>query len=527
MELLQNEYVAFFAIVALGLLIGKIKIKGISLDVSAIIFVALLFGHYGIVMPDIFQKIGLIFFIYSVGIQAGPGFFESFKKDGLRLVSIAGIAVLSGAIVASLLAYVIDIDFKLAVGLFTGALTSTPGLAAAIESTDSTLASIGYGIAYPFGVLAVIIFVKVSPKLFKVSIKDEERMYEDEVKADFPGIIHKNFIVENKNIFNKTLGELKIRTLTHTNISRILHNGEAFTPTSQTPLQEGDVIKAVGTENDLKKVQILIGVETDTKIPLSSRSVIQSVLVTNEKVIRKTLGEIGLFEQYNATATSIRRSGIDITPDASSKLRFGDKVTIACGDQSITSVKKLLGDSKKRLTDLDFFPVSIGIIVGVLIGKLSIPVLGFNFSLGLTGGVLMAAIILSRIGKTGNIVWNVSGSSNQLLRKLGLVFFLVAVGTDAGGHLVETLNTGGLTYLAVGAVITIVPMLLTIIIGHYLLKINFLVLIGALTGAMTSTPALSAIDPMTDSNGPKIAYASVYPFALVLIIICSQIMGKL
>lgn len=527
MELLKNEYVAFFAIVALGIMLGKIKIKGISLDVSAIIFVALLFGHYGVVMPDIFQKIGLIFFIYSVGIQAGPGFFESFKKDGLTLISVAALAVLSGALIASLFSYFMDIDFKLAVGLFTGAMTSTPGLAAAIESTNSTLASIGYGIAYPFGVLAVIIFVKVSPKLFKVSIPDAEKNYDNDVKADHPGIIHKNFIVENKNIFGKTLGELKIRTMTKTNISRVLHNGEAFTPTAKSALQEGDLVKAVGTKTDLEKVQLLIGSETDIKIPLSNKYVIQSVLVTNEKIINKSLAEIGLFEQYNATATAIRRAGIDLTPYASSKLRFGDKITVACGDQSIDNVKKLLGDSKKRLADLDFLPVSIGIIVGVLLGKLSVPIFGFNFSLGLTGGVLIAAIILSRIGKTGNIVWNVSGSSNQLLRKLGLIFFLVAVGTDAGGSLVETLQSGGLSFLIVGAAITILPMVLTMVIGHFVLKINFLVLIGALTGAMTSTPALSAVEPMSESNGPKIAYASVYPFALVLIIICSQIMGKL
>lgn len=525
MELLQNEYVAFFAIVAFGILLGKIQIKGISLDLSAIIFVALVFGHFGVKMPSILQKMGLIFFIYSVGIQAGPGFFESFKKDGLRLMSIAAIAVLSGAIVASLAAYFMGIDFKLAVGLFTGAMTSTPGLAAAIESTNSTLASIGYGIAYPFGVLAVIIFVKLAPKIFKISIKQQEENYEQEVKADFPMLINKNFVVENQNIFGKTLGELKIRTMTHTNISRVLHHKNAFTPTAETTLHQGDVIKAVGAEKDLEKVRLLIGSETDVQIPLSKKYVIQSVLVTNEKVVNKSLAEIGLFEQYNANATSMRRSGINITPSAHTKLMFGDKVTIACGDQSIANVKKLLGDNSKRLTELDFLPVSIGIILGVLLGKLSIPIFGFEFSLGLTGGVLMSAIVLSRIGKTGNLLWNVSGSSNQLLRKLGLIFFLVAVGTDAGGHLVETLSTGGVTYFAVGAIITIVPMILTMIIGHYFLKVNFLVLIGALTGSMTSTPALSAVEPMTDSNGPKIAYATVYPFALVLIIICSQIMG--
>ncbi len=525
MEILQNEYVAFFAIVALGILLGKISIGGISLDISAIIFVALLFGHYGVEMPDILQKIGLIFFIYSVGIQAGPVFFESFKKDGLRLILVAALAVISGAVTASLLAYFMNIDFKLAVGLFAGAMTSTPGLAAAIESTNSTLASIGYGIAYPFGVLAVILFVKISPKLFGVSVKEEEINYEEEAKAEFPQLINKNFEVENKNIFGKTLGELKLRTMTHTNISRLLHNGNAFTPSASSVLNEGDILKAVGTENDLKKVSMLIGKETQELIPLSKSYVIQPILVTNDNVVNKSLLELGLFEQYEATATSIRRSGIDISPSANTKLMFGDKVKIACNEQNLLNVKKLFGDNTKRLRDLDFLPVSLGILIGVLIGKLEIPLFGIDFSLGLTGGVLMAAIILSRIGKTGHILWNVSGSSNQLLRKLGLIFFLVSVGTDAGGNLVDTIQNGGLTFFAAGAVITILPMLITMIVGRYFLKINFLTLIGALTGSMTSTPALSAVDPLTDSNGPKIAYATVYPFALVLIIICTQIMS--
>ncbi len=527
MNLLSNPYVAFFIIVALGLILGKIKIKGISLDISAIIFVALVFGHYGIKMPDIFQKIGLIFFIYSVGIQAGPGFFESFKKDGLNLIMITAIVVVSGALTTVLLAWTLDIDYKLAVGLFTGALTSTPGLAAAIESTHSPLASIGYGISYPLGVLGVILFVKIAPKMFRVSIDKEEKAFHDSIKEDYPELYNKNFIVENPNIAGKTLGTLKIRTMTGCNISRVLHGDEAFTPASDTVLHKGDVIKAVGTLDGLEKVKFLIGKETDIKIPLSTKYTVQSVLVTNEKVVNKSLAELGLFEKYDATATSIRRSGIDIIPTASSRLRFGDKVTIACNEQHLGEVIELLGDSRKKLTDLDFLSVSVGIIIGILIGSISIPLFGINMKLGLTGGVLIAAILLSRIGKTGNIIWNVSGTSNQLLRKLGLIFFLTSVGTSAGEHLVETLTGSGMLYFAAGAVITVIPMLLAIITGRYLFKINFLVLIGTLTGAMTSTPALSAIEPMTDCNAPKISYATVYPFALVLIILCSQLISVL
>ncbi len=527
MNLISNPYVAFFLIVALGLLLGKIKIKGISLDISAIIFVAMVFGHYGIKMPDIFEKIGLIFFIYSVGIQAGPGFFESFKKDGLNLIGITATVVISGALTAVVMAWTLNIDFKLAVGLFTGALTSTPGLAAAIESTRSPLASIGYGIAYPLGVLGVILFVKIAPKLFGVSIEKEEKQYEEHMKEDYPDLYNKNFIVENQNIFKKTLGTLKIRTMTGCNISRVLHKNDAFTPISDTVFHEGDVIKAVGTLSGLDKVRLLIGKETNIKIPLGTKYAIRTILVTNEKVVNRSLAELGLFEQYDATATTIRRSGIDIIPTAASRLRFGDKLTVACNEQQLGQVIDLLGDSKKKLSDLDFLPVSAGILIGVLIGSINIPFFGLNMKLGLTGGVLIAAILLSRIGKTGNILWNVSGTSNQLLRKIGLIFFLTSVGTKAGEHLVETLSESGLVYFLTGAVITIVPMLLSIIIGKYVFKINFLVLIGTLTGAMTSTPALSAIEPMTDCNAPKISYATVYPFALVLIILCSQLMSLL
>jgi putative transport protein len=373
--------------------------------------------------------------------------------------------------------------------------------------------------------LAVILFVKLSPVLFKVSLSKEEQQYDQTVREVYPQLTNRNFVVENPNIFGRTLGELKIRTMTHCNISRVMHEGEAFTPTAKTVLHRGDLVKAVGTDSDLNKIQLLVGSPTQEQIPLSHRFVVQSILVTNEKMVNKSLGEIGLFEQYDATATSIRRAGIDFSPDANSTFHFGDKVMIAVNEQNLANVQKLLGDNRKRLIELDILPVAAGITLGILLGMVELPFPGFRFSLGITGGVLLAAIILSRIGKTGNILWNVSGPSNQMLRKIGLVFFMVSVGTSAGGNLVETLSQGGLRYFMAGALITLLPMALAMLVGRYLFKINFLVLLGALTGAMTSTPALSAVEPMTDSNAPKISYATVYPFALVLIIVCSQLIS--
>jgi len=528
MELLTNTYVAFFLIVGLGIALGKVSIKGISLDISAVIFVALVFGHFGIKIPEIFQKLGLILFMFSVGIQAGPGFFESFKKTGKVLIGLAFLVIVSGALVTILLAQLFDIDFKLAVGLFTGALTSTSGLAAAIESTNSSLSSIGFGIAYPFGVIGVILFARLSPKIFGVSIKGEEEKFEKELQVDYPELISKNFVVENPNIFGKSIDDLHIRSLTNTNISRIVKRDKITGVEPSTILDEGDVIRAVGTKDDLKKLSYLIGKETDIDIPISGKITVRKFLVTNKEVINKSLNQLGLLQNYNATVTSIRRSGIEITPKATSKLRFGDKLTATLPEHNVKSIGYKLGDSREKMDELNLLPIALGIIIGILLGEITIPLYGdVTFKLGLTGGVLIAAIVLSKIGKTGKIVWNVSGTVNQILRKLGLVFFLSAVGTSAGEHLVETIQTSGVDYFIAGLIITIVPMVLSISVGYYIFKMNFLKLIGALTGSMTSTPALSAVEPMTHTNAPQLAYATVYPFALVLLILVSQFLGAL
>ena len=525
MELLTNTSFVFFLIIALGLIIGNISIKGISLDSSAIIFIALIFGHFGVKLPPILQQLGLVFFIYSVGIQAGPGFFDSFKKQGLQLLVLSAIIIFSGAFITLVSAYIFDIDTNLAVGLFTGALTSTPGLAVAIDSTHSAVASIGYGIAYPFGVLGVILFVKIIPKIFRIDLKKEEVKYNSELTAEYPQLIHKNYIVENPKVFGKSLGELNIRAMTRTNISRVFHNNTTITPVFSTILNEGDIVKAVGTEEDLGKMQLLIGAQTNKLIPLDKKYVVKSLLITNKEIVNKSLSEIGLFTNYNTTATAIRRSGIDLTPAANTRFRFGDKITVACSEEDLHSVSELFGDNKKVLESFPFLSASIGIIIGTLIGTIALPFPPFSFKLGLTGGVLVSSLILSKIGKTGPIIWNISGQANQFIRQLGLILFIASVGTSAGEKMVTTISNNGIYIFIVGAIITLIPMILSVLIGQFVLKINFLTLLGTLTGGMTSTPALSAVDSMSDSNAPKIAYAAVYPMALVLIVICSQLLS--
>ena len=522
MELLSASYFAFFLIVALGFVLGRIKVFGLSLDISAVIFVALVFGHFGVSMPSDFQQLGLVLFIFTIGIQAGPGFFESFKKEGRQLAVFATIIILLSAFLTIGAIYAFDIDKNIAIGLFTGALTSTPGLAAAIDQTGSPLASIGYGVGYPFGVIGVILFIRFLPKILGISLKKAEQEHQSKIHEEFPDVMPMNFRVENENVFGKSIDELRIRYMTKAVVSRVLHEGLAVTPKRETRLYKGDLIRAVGTAGALKNVELLIGPPSEVEIPLDPNYDVRSVLVTNKEVVNKTLGQINLLQTYGATITRIRRSGIDISPTPDSRLQFGDKLIVASNKANMELVAKIFGDDKKRLSDTDMLPVALGIILGVIAGKINFTIGNFSFSPGLTGGVLIVALVLSRIGKTGPVIWTMSSSANQLLRQLGLIFFLASVGTEAGADIMNTFEKYGLRLFLFGGLITLLPMVVAAYAGKWFFNMNLLTMLGAISGSMTSTPGLAAADSMTDTNAHSIAYATVYPLAMVLLIVVVQ-----
>ncbi|WP_026474253.1 aspartate:alanine exchanger family transporter [Alkaliflexus imshenetskii] len=528
MDFLTQPYFILFVIICIGFIIGNIKIAGVSLDISAIIFVAIFFGHHGLVIPPIIGQLGLILFIYTIGMQAGPGFFDSFRKQGRLLVVLTTIVIVSASLLAFFAWYWTGVEMPVAIGLLTGALTSTPGLAAAIDATHSPMISIGYGIAYPFGVIGVILFVRLYPKLIRANVKQAEEEFEQESFSGYPEIKTRIFRVENDAIINKSIADLRIRSMTNAVISRIQHMGEAMVPSPEAVLHKGDLVKAVGTEDALQKFGLLVGSESDEEIPLHKSYEVQSVLVTNKEVMNQPLGSFNLGTTYQATVTRVRRSGIDIAPSPSLRLQMGDKLMVACSHENMKQVFRLFGNNDKKLSDTDFFPIALGIVLGVLLGNLSLSFgsqNGFVFNPGLTGGVLAVGMILSRIGRTGPVIWSMSGAATQLLRQLGLMFFLVEVGTKAGANIEETFEAYGMNLFFIGGAITLIPMFLAVLVARFFKKMNFLSLMGTLTGAMTSTPGLAAVSPMTDTNAPAVAYATVYPVAMVLLIICVQILA--
>ncbi|MBN2662263.1 MAG: transporter [Bacteroidales bacterium] len=523
-EYLKTGIGALFLVVSLGLIIGKIKIKGISLELSGILFAGLILGHFQFEIPKIFLNFGLVIFVFTVGMQTGPSFFDAFRKNGQKFLLLSFIVLSITAILAFFVGKITGIGKELNVGAFAGALTSSPGLAAATEASKSPLVSIAYGLAYPIGIIGVILGVNFLPKILKIDFKKEESEYLASLRKDFPEISGKTFEITNPNLNEKYLHEINLREITNTTASRILHNNKAYTPTSDSQIFTSDLIRLVGTEDALKKAELVFGTPVEKQIPLTDKYDIRWIIVTNKKIINKTYKNINI-SAYNCSVVKIRRSGIDITPTPETYFKFGDKLLIAGSKNGVDKAAEIIGNNKKLLSDTDFIPIFLGVLLGVFIGKIKIPIGNlFDFSLGNTGGVLIAGLLLSRIGKTGPILWTLSSSANQLLRQLGLALFLAVIGTQAGVNLVQTIQDLGVYLLLISILITFSPICLGILIGRYIFKFNFLTLLGLITGLMTSTPGLGVVQSKSDTNAAPVAYATVYPFALVLVIIFSQLL---
>ncbi len=526
-SLLSSPIFVLFVIIALGFIVGRIDIKGINLDVSAVIFVALLFGHFGVVVPAELGNFGMTLFIFAIGIQAGPGFFSTFKSKGKSLAGLAALLIVTATVTTLAVKYICGLNAVDTAGLLAGALTSTPGLATAREIAGDN-AAISYGIAYPFGVIGVILFVKLLPRVLKIDLRKEERALEADRRELNPDIVAHAYRVTNPLIVGRRLQDIRLRQYTGAVISRIVRGEESILPHATTVLQAGDLIKVVGTPVSHDKTVEFVGERIEGELPFGKNVELQTGLVTARPLVNRTLGSLNLQQNFGCIVTRIRRAGIDLAPEPSLALKFGDKLTLVGRKDSMEEVLSFIGNEGKRVSDTDFLPIALGIALGVIVGKISLSFSdSFTFSFGLTGGVLLTALVLSAIGKTGPVLWTMSGPANQLLRQLGLLLFLANVGTSAGVGLVETFRTSGWSLFIGGFFITLLPMVVTVVVARYFFRLNILDLLGTLTGGMTSTPGLAAADSMSDSSAVSVAYATVYPVAMVLLIICIQIVSMI
>lgn len=521
---------ALFIIIALGFILGRVSFRGITLDVSAVIFVALLFGHFGVVTPPALGTFGMVLFIFSIGIQAGPGFFSTFKSRGKSLSLIAAILVVSAAGVTIGAKWLFGLTDAQAAGLLTGSLTSTPGLATAKEITGD-ISAVSYSIAYPFGVIGVILFVKLLPRILKIDIDNEARLLVNASYGKHPVIEAAAFEVTNPAVAGYKLSELCVRTSTGAIISRITRGDKHMIPSGNDTLEIGDRLKAVGSGEALEKMARFAGHRIEGELPFGDNIELQTALVTTKALVGKSLGSLNLQQTFGCTITRVHRASVDFAPNPDMTIRFGDKLSIVGHKSDLQEVLRLLGNQKQKLSDTDFFPIALGIVLGVLVGNITLAFgASFSFSFGLSGGVLLAALLLSAVGKTGPVIWTMSSSANQLLRQLGLLLFLASVGSSAGEGIVNTFRQSGFTLFFVGVMITLIPMILATWVARRFFKINLLELLGVLTGGMTSTPGLAAADSMATggaSSAISLAYATVYPVAMVLLIILTQVVSMI
>ena len=523
-SLLSNPVFLLFAIIILGEALGHLRLKSFSFGSAAIIFVAMVFGHFGFMLPSEFQTLGLVLFIYSVAVSAGPGFFTSFKKQGLNLAIGAVIIVLVAAIMTVACSLLFGFDVSTSAGLFAGALTSSPGLAVAVEAVEGNAAA-AYGVTYTGGIISVIVFIKLLPKILRINIREEEEMIDRERTENNPPFTFLHLEVTNTNLFGKKISELKLREIAPVVLTRLLRKdaSEPVLVTGNTVLLEGDKLRIAGRENDLNRIQMFLGKPVVGEIAFNKGLNKKSIIVSKQKAAGHTIGFLNLRETFGVQATRITRNGIDLPASSTTRIHIGDVIHAVGDEDALKNVSRILGNDMKQTFKISLLPIFIGLVVGFILGKVPIelPLVG-SMTLGVTGGVLISGLVLGFLYKTGPFIWEMPINANSFLKELGLMFFLATVGTKTGATIVETISSQGAELIIAGLIVTITPMITCVIICFYVQKVPFLRLLGVLTGGMTSTPGLAAVSSFTESSYPSSAYATVYPVGLIGMILITK-----
>jgi putative transport protein len=542
-DITQSLIVILIAIAA-GVFVGRIKVKGVSLGVSAVMFTGLLMGHVGYRINenilDFIRDLGLILFVYGIGIQVGPSFFSSFRKEGVKLNALAVSTVLLSAVITYLIFRFTGQQIDNMVGLMSGAVTNTPGLGAAKAALNEIQHSfpgkkfndpaIAYAIAYPAGVLCVILSIIAAKGLLRINTEKEAlRFIEEKSKSESP-VIHKKCRVLTPEFFDKSIYE--VLTATHSDhliISRLKHSGSqtVFSPSLDTTIRERDVLMVVGAMEDVDHFIRQVGREsTDQFIESEHDVVTRNIFVTNRSAIHKNLAELDLFNRYNLKVTRVFRSGMELLASPSLELFYGDKLRLVGNQKAVDEAVKIIGNSEKRLLEPDFLSLFGGLLIGIIIGSipLMIPSLPVPLKLGFAAGPLLAALLISRYGGIGVIHSYLNNGAIYFMKDLGICLFFAAVGVHAGEDFYSNfVQYNGWMWIFYACLIAIIPLAFMVVVGKFIMKTNFLQLAGLMSGAYTDPAALAFSNSYFDSDIPSQSYATVYP----LVTICRIFMAQL
>ena len=531
-------------VIAAGIQLGKIKVFGVSLGITLVLFVGIILGHFGFTINHnvihFFKEFGLILFVYSVGMQVGPGFFSSFKQGGITLNMLACGIVFLGVLTAVILHYATGIPMPTMVGILSGAVTNTPGLGAAQQAfsdmhgvSDNTIA-LGYAVAYPLGVIGIILSIILIKYIFRVSFDKENEQLNSEDSSHTNEAKPISLIVKNPAIFNKTVAELS-NLLEHRDfvISRVWRdsNKQIEIASANTVLQENDKVFVITTETDAETIKTFIGEEIDMErkqwIRMESQFINRRILITKPELNGKRLGQLKLRKLYGINITRINRAGVDLVAKPGLTLQVGDRVNVVGTETAVSNVEQVLGNSMKRLNEPNLITIFVGIALGIVLGSIpiSFPGIPQPVKLGLAGGPLVVAILISRFGYHYKLITYTTQSANLMLREIGITLFLACVGISAGDGFVDMIvNNGGFAWIGYGFIITFVPLMIIGCIGRYFCKVNYFTLMGLIAGSTTDPPALAYSNATAGNDAPSVGYATVYPLTMFLRVLTAQLL---
>jgi putative transport protein len=531
MEYFMNEFVLLFTILFVGYSIGKWSFKGISLGSTAILLISLLFGYFGFTLSREIMELGLILFVYSVGISVGARFFRSFRKEGWKfvLLGIAGPSL--GALGIYLLAGFFQLPSDLATGLYTGALTNTPALAGVLDTLTRTApdqmanVSSAYGIAYPFAMISVVLMNQILPRLKGVNLQKEEEQFNKSEETFCCPLSIQQFQITNPACWGKSIAEINPERMISANFSCIIRNKTIIPANSKLLLEEGDIARVVGSEDELNKMGILLGQKLPMEEFVSKDYNFVDVKILNKKYTGKKIQDIPLWSQYEVVITRVRRSDLEWSPKGSLVLEWGDNLRIAGMEQNLKPLVKEIQGDLKQLEETNLIPYFAGLLIGIAFGSIRIP-LGsqINLSLGSAGGAFLISLLLGHVGRIRSIPFYVPPAVKHFSREFGLLLFLAGAGTMAGARIMPILQSQGISLLLLGALLTLFVVIFSFILARKIFKLNISASMGAVSAIMTNPPALSSAQAKTDSVEPLLNYASIYPIALISKIVLAQVL---
>jgi len=533
-------------VAVIGLWLGNVEVRKVGLGIGGVLFGGIFVGHFvhqqGVVLDvntlHFVQEFGLILFVYSIGIQVGPGFFSSLRQSGLRLNALAALLVVLACAVATVLHKALDVPLPVILGILSGAVTNTPSLGAGqqilteLGSSPQSISAMGmaYAVAYPFGICGVLLSMWLLRQAFKVDIAREAQQFDHESGLAKAGLSTLNVALRNTNLAGLALSELPVLAMGKVICSRLKRGDMLFAPNPGTLLQLGDLLHLVGEQAHVRRAQLAIGDEVATSLSTQGTDLrVERVVLTNVHLMGKRIGDLALPQSFDVVISRLNRAGVELVPEDQITLQFGDILNLVGAPDAINAVAAMMGNAQHKLQQVQMLPVFIGIGLGVLLGSVPFYVPGFPaaLKLGLAGGPLVVALILSRIGSIGTLHWFMPPSANLALRELGIVLFLSVVGLKSGGQFLDTLTDGpGLSWMAYGMLITLVPLLTVGFLARAFGKLNYLSLCGLLAGSMTDPPALAFANAMHPTSGAAaLSYVTVYPMVMFLRIIAPQLLA--